>query len=195
MDENRLEQLRTLDWEAITAKVLKSALFRALLYGWDANSSLPNGKSVEDLVLEAISELWADPSRIREDLAIETQLGGMVRSKLWNLSQSADEDVVRTDAMEEIAIDDRKSDIEAVEIEDEFNRAIELLSVHPKINGKPEHELVLTAISCGAEDDVERIVSETEIPRDRVYQIRRELRALYPAIAIQLRKEREGTTA
>jgi len=194
MDQNSLEQLRTLDWEAITVKVLKSALFRALLYGWAANSSLPNGKSVEDVVLEAVSELWADPSRIRKDLAIETQLGGMVRSKLWNLSQSADEDVVRTDAMEEIAIDNRKNDSDAVDVKNEFDRAIELLSVHPKVNGKSEHKLVLTAISCGAEDDIDRIVSETEIPRDRVYQIRRELRVLYPAIASQLKNECEGTT-
>jgi hypothetical protein len=186
MDENRLEQLRTLDWEAITTKVLKSALFRSLLYGWDADSSLPNGKSVEDVVVEAICELWSDPSRICEDVAIEKQLDGMVRSKLWNLSQSADEDVVRTDAMEEVAVDHRKNATDEIDAKDEFDRAIELLSMHPKVTGKPEHELVLTAISCGAED-VDQIVTETEIPRERVYQIRRELRALYPVIAKQLR--------
>ena len=194
MDETRLEQLRTLDWEAITARVLKSALFRSLLYGWDVNSSLPNGKSVEDLVLEAVGGLWSDPSRIRDDVAIEKQLDGIVRSKLWNLSQSADEDVVRSEVIEEVAVDHRKNDTDEVDVKDEFDRAIELLSVHPKVKGKPEHELVLMAISCGAED-VDQIVSETEIPRERVYQIRRELRALFPAIAKQLTSECEGTSA
>ena len=194
MDEDRLEKLRTLDWKAITAKVLKSALFRSLLYGWDVNSSLPKGKSVEDLVLEAVADLWSDPSRIREDIAIEKQLDGMVRHKLWNLSQAADEDVVRKDAMEEVAIDHRKNDTHQVDVTDEFERAIELLSVHPKVQGKPEHELVLSAISCGA-DSVDQIVSETGLPRERIYQIRREFRDLYPAIAKQLRSECEGTSA
>ena len=193
MDENQLEQLRTQDWKAITAKVLKSSLFLALRYGWDTNSSLPNGKSIEDLVLESVSELWADPNRVHEKITIETQLKGMVRSKLWNLSQSADDNVVRSDALEDTAVDKRTNDTDAVDIRDEFDHAIELLSQHPKVQGKSEHELVLTAISCGAVD-VDQIVSETQIPRDRVYQIRRELRTLYPTVAKQLRKEPEGTT-
>lgn len=193
MHENRLGQLRTLDWGAITAKVLKSAFFHASRYGWDADSSLPNGKTLEDVVLEAVSDLWSDPARIRDDIGIETQLSGMVRSKLWNLSQSADEDVVRSDAMDEVAVDHREHHTDTVEVADEFDRAVELLAVHPKVKGKAEHELVLTAISCGAED-VDQVVSETEIPRERVYQIRRELRALYPTVAAQLRDEREGTT-
>lgn len=194
MDEDRLEKLRTLDWKGITAKVLKSALFRALRYGWDANSSLPKGKSVEDLVLEAVADLWSDPSRIREDIAIETQLDGLVRHKLWNLSQAADEDVVRKDAMEEVAVDHRKNGTHDVDVTDEFKRAIELLSMHPKVQGKPDHELVLSAILCGA-DSVDQIVSETGLPRERIYQIRRELRDLYPAVAKQLRSECEGTSA
>ena len=105
-----------------------------------------------------------------------------------------DEDVVRSDAMEEVAVDHRQHHTDAVEVADDFDRAVELLSAHPKVKGKAEHELVLAAISCGAED-VDQVVSETEIPRERVYQIRRELRALYPAVAAQLRDEREGTTA
>lgn len=191
MNEEGLHELRGQDWGAIGAKVLKTALCLAARYGWNAASSLPNGKSVEDLVLEAIAEIWANPGRIRRDLALTTQLTGIVRSKLWNLSQSADEDVARPDEFETVAVDGHKSSEAVVEDSDECARALELLSQHQKINGKDDHELVLTAISCGAWE-VDDIVKETQLPRERVYQVRREIRELFPLIAGQLRNERKG---
>lgn len=193
MNENGLEELRGQDWGAIAPKVLKTALCIAARYGWNASSSLPNGKSVEDLVLEAIADVWADPSRIRRDLALTTQLTGMVRSKLWNLSQSADEKVARPEEFEKVAIDRERPGEEVVDDGDECARAVELLSQHQKIKGKEDHELVLAAISCGMWE-VADIVKETQLARDRVYQVRREIRELFPQIAEQLRNEREGRT-
>lgn len=191
MNEEALEELRSQDWAAIGPKVLKTALCLAARYGWGADSSLPNGKSVEDLVLDAITEIWANPGRIRRDLAMTTQLTGIVRSKLWNLSQSADEDVARPDEFETVAVDGHKSGKAEVEDSDECARALELLSQHQKIKGKEDHELVLTAISCGAWE-VDDIVKETQLSRDRVYQVRREIWELYPLIAGQLRNVGEG---
>ena len=43
MDEKQLDSLRSLDWEDIAAKVLRSAYVYAARYGWNQNSSLPKG--------------------------------------------------------------------------------------------------------------------------------------------------------
>lgn len=193
MDEEALDELRSQDWGAIAAKVLKASLGLAARYGWSAASSLPNGKSVEDLVIDAIAEIWANPGRINRDLELTTQLTGIVRSKLSNLWRSRDKNVARPDAIETVAVDGSKSGEAEIEDSDECALALELLSQHPKIMGKEDHELVLTAISCGAWE-VDEIVKETQLSRDRVYQVRREMRELYPQIAGQLRNEGEGRT-
>lgn len=191
MDEKRLEELLAVEWQSIAAKVLKTALWLAARYGWNASSSLPNGKSVEDLVLEAIAELWADPSRIRDDLGLTAQLTSMVRSKLSNLATSADEDVTRSGELETVVVDRQKPGEEIVDDKDECAHAIAVLCEHPKVKGKEDHELVLMAISCGA-TEVEEIVKETGLPRERVYQVRREIRGLCAAIAGQPEDKREG---
>jgi hypothetical protein len=161
MDEKQLETLRTQDWDEVAAKVLNAAR-----------------------VFGAICEIWENPGRLNPSYSVTAQLKGIVKSKLWNLSQSADERVARTE-LHEVAV---SSDdwMEKADDRDEFDRAVELLGAHPKVKSKAELELVVAAISCGAMD-ADAIAKETELSRERVYQLLRELRAIYPDIARQLR--------
>ncbi|NQV29065.1 MAG: sigma-70 family RNA polymerase sigma factor [Rhodopirellula sp.] len=185
MDGEQLESLRSQDWEEIAAKVLSAAYVYATRYGWNRDSSLPNGKSVEDIVMEAIADIWGSPERINPSVPLTTQLKGIVRSKLWNQSQSTDEKVVRSDTMEETALASDPEPAHLVDQQDEFDRAMQLLAEHPKVKIKPDLELVVLALSCGAVE-VREIVDETGLTRERVYQLQRELRVIYPSIAEKL---------
>lgn len=189
MDEQKLNELKDQDWEVISAKVLASALYRARSYGWTAASSLPNGKSVEGLVMEAILDLFKHPERRSSDCSLTKQLTNMVRSKLSNLANSKDSEVVRTETIDEANFSPEQGPHEKLETQDEFDRAVELLAAHPKVQGKSDHELVVLALADGTDlHDVAVVVDATGLARERVYQIRRELREIYPNIKQQLQQ-------
>lgn len=188
MDEKQLESLRSLDWEEIAAKVTSAALFFGARYGWRRDSVLPGGKLIEDVVFEAIADLWADPTRLTARCDFPTQLKGIVRSKLWNLSQSGDEKVTRTSTLDENYASRTDGPEHVVDVRDEFDRVIELVSSHPKVKAKPELEDVVTAVACGAMD-VAAIAAMTNLPRDRVYQLQRELQPVYASVARELCEE------
>lgn len=189
MNEEGLNRLRALDWEEITAKLMLAAITMAVRYGWMPKSALPVGKSLEDVVAEAIADLWSQPDRLNPAVDVAVQLRGMVRSKLWNLSQCRDEDVRRSDDLSE-SVMVTAGGPETVDTTDEFQQAIELLQASPKVKGNDDLELVVLALSCGA-FDVDELVRETGLPRERIYQLQRELRAIYPTIAGQLRSKEQ----
>jgi hypothetical protein len=191
MDEEGLNRLRALDWEEVTATLMRAAITLAVRYGWTLKSVLPGGKSLEDVVAEAIADLWSQPDRLNPAVDVPVQLQGIVRSKLWNLSQCRDEDIIRSEDLSESTTVTAVG-TETVDTDDEFQRAIKLLQASPKVKGNDDLELVVLAMSCGA-CDVDELVRETELSRERIYQLRRELRAIYPTIAGQLRsKEQES---
>ena len=185
MNEDGLNRLRALDWEEVSAKLMLSAITLAARYGWTRGILLPRGKSIEDVVAEAIADLWNAPDRLNPTVDVTVQLYGIVKSKLWNLSQCLDEDIVRSDDLSESVSVTATGPVK-VETTDEFQRAIQLLQASPKVKGNDDLELVVLAMSCGAVE-VDELVRETQLTRDRIYQLRRELRAIYPTIAEQLR--------
>jgi hypothetical protein len=186
MNEEALGRLRSLDWEELSAKLMLSAQTLAVRYGWGRDSSLPCGMSLEDVTIEAICDIWTDPDRLKPGIEVFVQLRGIVRSKLWNLSQSLDEKVVRSDELSETA-SVSEGGIANFDTTDEFERALELLSESPRVKGNAELELVVLAMSCGAME-MDELVLETQLTRDRIYQLRRELRQTYLTIATRLGK-------
>lgn len=188
MDEQQLESLISQDWEEIAAKVANAALVFAARYGWKRDSVLPGGKSIEDVVFEAIADLLNDPGRLSDKWKITTQLKGIVRSKLWNLCKSADNRVARSATMDDEHPAKGHRPEHDVDLKDEFDRAMTLLSSHPKVKAKPELGEVVNAIWCGA-TDAASIADLANLTQDRVYQLQRELRAIYPSIARELDEE------
>lgn len=183
MDLKALHDFRSLDWEDIASKVLAAARVFAVRYGWNSDSVLPKGMSLKDLVLEAIAEIWEQSDRRSPKISVVAQLKGIVRSKLWNLSQCADERVARSgfdDHPDKPSAPEAKTDLR-----DEFERAIELLMAHPKVSKNPDLEMLVVALSAGI-TDVPELALECGLPASRIYQLQRELRAIYPSIARQL---------
>ncbi len=190
MDAEKIEELRNRDWDAIFLRVYKAARILAARYGWNENTSLPNGQMLEDLVIEAVKQLWESPQKVRDDIAITTQLATIVKGLLWNLSQSRDESVKRSDEVvcgraDDISIADAEERDYKAHVTDLFDRALELLRLHPKIRGKEDHELVLMAIEEGAIKP-QQIAEQTDLPVQRVYQITREIELTYPSISEKL---------
>ncbi len=184
MDEAKLESLRQLDWEEIAAKVANYA--RRLgwnLYGWRDGELLPKGQTMEDVVFEVIAEFWDNPDRFVAHCSLTTQLCGVVRQKLWNLSQSKES---KTTTREEVSEavggrEDAKLPDLDLQARDTFRRALDLLAEHPKVKGKSDHESVVTALACGMMDPDE-LERATGLSRQRIYQVQRELNDIYPAV-------------
>lgn len=184
MDEATLSKMRELDWREIAAKLLVSAISLAARYGWRQDSALPNGQSLIGVAQEAIAEIWENPDRINSDVSLGVQLKGIVRQKLWNLSQCADGKQIRSDDLSTVE-DTRGSGIDS---SSECQRVLDILLDSPKVKGNEDRELVVMAMMEGAFSPAD-IATKTGLTQTRVYQINRELREIYPSIADQLRRE------
>lgn len=196
MEDDELERLRALDWEEIAAKVANfAASWAGNHYGWNGEA-LAKGISPEDIACEAIEEFFQNPSRLPRDRTLTTFLCGIVKSKLWNASQWKEtRTTTREDDLETMAgFTTHPSPDVTVESSDAFSSAIALLSEHPAVKGKADHELVVTALGCGCFDPDE-LAKESSLPIKRIYQIQRELNAIYPAIKKQLLTEKGASHA
>jgi len=190
MNEDELDRLRALDWEEIAAKVANFAHSEARnRYGWDG-AAMAKGTSPEDLAFDAIAEFWQDPSRYAGRCSLTTFLCGIVRHKLWNAAKWEETRTTsREDDMEAVAgFTTNTSPDTAAGTSDTFAAAVILLSEHSAVKGKADHELVVTALGCGCFDPDE-LAKETGLPIKRIYQVQRELDAIYPAIKKQLLTE------
>lgn len=182
MEEADLERLRRMDWAVIAAQVLNFAR-RCVGNRGRQGEALPTGTSVEHLTRDAIAEFWQNPERCPQDCSLNVFLCGLVRHKVYNLFKR--QEALTTDRDAEIEDFEAPSGAAApdrvVAIKDEFMTAISLLSEDSAIKGKPDHQLVLTALSCGAFEAPE-LADATALPITRIYQIQREIRAVYPRI-------------
>ncbi len=187
MTEHKLEQIREMDWEEIAAKVANFARSEAhIRYGWNG-AAMPKGSSPEDLACDAIAEFWQNPSRLPETCELTTFLCGIIRQKLWNMSQWEETRTTqRVDELESVGgFASTASPDTAAETKDDFMAAINMLAEHPNLKGKPDHELVLTALSCGS-FSYDELAKDTGLPINRIYQVQRELNATYPDIKTKL---------
>ena len=177
-----LEQYRQVDWLEVAAKVANFTRRVLSARGW-SGELLPTGESPEDITYQAINEFWQEPHRKPPGCSLTTFLCGLARHKVWNLLQlSETKSTARTDELESIAGQDTAFAPDAASmVHDDFSTAITLLAEHPKVKGKPDHELDVTALGCGAFDPDE-LEKETRLTRSRIYQVQRELNDIYPDI-------------
>ena len=90
----KLDWLRTLDWEKLSAKLLNYAISKGRRYGWEEASMLPKGGSLIDIVHKVVEKAFRDLDETPED---ETELTRVlinrVSSSLYNHSKYPDEDI------------------------------------------------------------------------------------------------------
>ena len=188
--KKKVDWLRGLDWEEIGAKLLNYAKSRGSGYGWELNSMLPKGGSLEDIVHKAIEKAFVDLDETPEDeVELYRVLRNRVSSSLYNHSKYKDEDFERGDEIEEKFLDadsDHETDYDDIE---HFEHVLEHLAEHEKVKGDRELELMVAAFELRAFDTAE-IVELTGIKKERVYELRRKFRRdIYPSMAKHLMQE------
>lgn len=196
MDAKQLEFLRSQDWDDIAAKVLVSAIFWAKKYGWYPGKPMPQKMTPELIAKDVIADFWLEARTYNPKWNLVTQLRNIAKSKVSNLYGRKETSTTESFADPELKRpkqdrqDQRRPDTIA-EVRDDFDRAIELLSEHPKVKKSPDLQLVVLAMGCRYWE-VPDLARETKLPTGRIHQLKRELRDIYPTIAQKLKHDGGG---
>jgi hypothetical protein len=194
MDQGQLDYLREHQQE-IAVKLLSHTRTRAGVYGWP-KKSLPAGKDPENIVLEVVKDFLEERRHFNPEHEWEIQLKRAVNSKLWALHQRMEANAVSLDAGESddslkgYADDGIGPDVEAANNHD-MEVLFGMFRDHPKVKGNEELELLLMAVEDGAEKAPD-IAAATGISVDRVYEVRKKIKEIYPEV---MDKFHQGTEA
>jgi hypothetical protein len=189
MDSEQLEFLRKQDWENIAVKLGDWSIWCAQLFGWP-EKLLPLGKTPEDMAYDVINAFWNEDNTYNPKWALMTQLKRAVRRNYSNLFRL--ESVKKTSLFDEDdppdVADESLTPEETASIQNEFDKAIQALLLHPKVQRSDDLQLVVTAYACGFWDEAD-LARETGLKMERIYQLNRELKDIYPSIKKQLRQD------
>ena len=189
MDSEQLEFLRKQDWENIALKLVDWSFWCAQLFG-SPEKLLPLGKTPEDMAYDVIHAFWNEDNTYNPKWALMTQLKRAVRRNYSNLFRL--ESVKKTSLFDEDdppdVADESLTPEETASIQNEFEKAIQALLQHPKVQRSDDLQLVVTAFACGFWDEAD-LARETGLKMERIYQLNRELKDIYPSIKKQLRQD------
>ncbi len=119
-----------------------------------------------------------------------TQLKRAVRRNYSNLFRL--ESVKKTSLFDEDdppdVADESLTPEETASIQNEFDKAIQALLQHPKVQRSDDLQLVVTAYACGFWDEAD-LARETGLKTERIYQLNREPKDIYPSIKKHLRQD------
>ena len=150
----------------------------------------------EILAKDVIADFWLKNRTYNPKWNLVTQLRNVAKSKVSNLygrkeakttESFADPELKRP---EQDRADDRRPAVVA-ETKDDFDRAIQILSQQPKVIKSPDLQLILVAMACRFWE-VADLARETKLPTERIHQLKRELRDIYPTIAETLNNDGGG---
>jgi hypothetical protein len=183
-DEEALERLYGLDWNAIGLKLLVFARYWAKThYSWDEGTYLPEGKIPDDIVMEAIGAFWKGSRKWNSEVAVVTQLKGAIRSILWNLHKKKGSKLTSTEepAIFETHLDEQPDPASEYATDDFCKSIFEALYQHEEVLNNEELMMIVMAYEDGAES-IDDVVAKTAIPTRRVYELRRTLKGLKQSV-------------
>ena len=196
MDEGQLEFLKAHQQE-IGLKLLRFARWLAgTKYSWDEQSkTLPLGKDPQDIVCEVVDDFLHDVRHFNPKYDIEVQLRSAVRSELWALHQRVEANAIPVEQEDDGYLPrgyetDELAPDEAAMVKYDWKVLFELLRAHPKVKDDEELEFLLMAIEDGAETAPE-MARQTGIAVERIYEILKKLRKIYPIVKKQFHKGTE----
>ena len=183
-DEEVLERLYALDWNKNFLALLVFARYWAKThYFWKEGGYLPEGKTPQDIVTEAIGAFWSGARKWNREVVVMTQLKGAVRSILWNLHKKKGSKLTSTEdpAFFESELDDQPDPATEYAINDYCKSIFEALYQHEQVLNSEELMLIVMAYEDGAQS-IDDVVAKTEIPKGRVYELRRILKGLKQSV-------------
>jgi hypothetical protein len=190
-DEEALERLYALDWNQISLSLLVFARYWAKThYFWKDGTYLPEGKTPEDIVTEAVGAFWSGARKWNRQVAVVTQLKGAVRSILSNLHKKKGSKLTSTEepAFFESEHDDKPDPATEYATNDYCKSIFEALYQQEQVLNSEELMMIVMAYKDAAES-IDDVVAKTEIPKDRVYELRRTLKGLKQGVIEALNEE------
>jgi hypothetical protein len=196
MNEGQLEFLKAHQQE-IGLKLLRFARWLAATkYGCDEQGkTLPLGKDPANIVCEVVDDYLHDVRHFNPKHEIEVQLRRAISSELWALHQRIEASAIPIQNEDDGRLprgyetDELAPDGVAM-VDHDWKVLFELFRSHPKVKGDDELELLLMAIEDGA-DEAPEMAQQTGMTVERIYEIEKKLRIIYPSIMKQFHKGTE----
>jgi hypothetical protein len=190
MERSELETLKNQDWDTISLRLLEWT-YRILRihYGCTAMTALPCGETPEKIVDDLIRAYFQGVRRVNPAHPLEVQLRRGVRSRLWAIhrrKEAKETEPVETDETQELS-DTAPTPAGETESDDACKTIFELLLAHPKVQKSEDLSLLVMAFQDGVEDEKD-LATATGLTVARIYQLKRELRVIYPTIKSKLQK-------
>lgn len=175
--------------EELGFKVLLHARLLAAKYGWRDDRPLPLGKDPEDIVFAVFEDFVRGKRNFNPKYSVEIQLKRAVQSELWALHRKAEAHAVPLieGVDNKLYADIGPGPDEAAMAQHDWEALFRLFLNHPVVKGDQELQRVLTAVENGAER-AEEIAQSSGIRIERVYELTRKLRKIYPKVMVAFNK-------
>jgi hypothetical protein len=167
-----------------TYRVLK------ISYYYAANPALPRGETPEGIVEKLVQAYLDGTRKINPEVPLELQLRNAVRSRLSALHRCKEAKTTSA-AFQEMAANvelEAPSPSQLAEVNDSRDMIFNLLRTHPKVLKSLHLRRVVDAFARGIEDEDE-LAKATKLPISRIYELRKQLREIYPVIRLKLQRE------
>jgi hypothetical protein len=159
-------------------------------YGWSPSHPLPEGKDPEQVVDEVLRAYLTGTRNLSEEWPVEAQLKRGIESRLWALHQRLGSQAVSFDLLSTgangIAAEGPSTDFEAADNHD-TRILFQLLRQTPDVQECSELQAMVAAVERGS-DDPHSQSEGTGIPIPRIYELRRRLKAILPAVLSDFNK-------
>lgn len=154
---------------------------------------MPAGKTPEDVACDVYVAFRQGERKFADDVPMWVQLKSAAKSILWNLHARKEGKV--TSAQEpgffEPLMDGRADQAEALESEEFCTALLTGLYADQKVKKSAELTALVQAIESGA-DGVEELVEQTKLPKERVYELRRQLKPIAESVLKRLKRTENG---
>jgi len=192
MKQNSAEhEFRDSDWKAVGLRLLVFARYWAKAhYGWCDGNLLPTGKTPEDVACEVYAAYARGERKFSGEAAMWVQLKSSVKSVLWNLHQLKEGKITRAEEPEffEPMSDGNPGPEAALRSEEFCERFFELLYADSRVKKNSEFKKTIQALENGAQT-VAEFVKETGLRTARVYELRRQLKAVAESVLNKMNRE------
>lgn len=161
-------------------------------YGWSPGKVLPRGKDPETVVDDVIRKYLQGDRNFSANHSVEAQLKKGVESWLSAIHSSKDAATVSLEAMtkatgQEVRSDQAQPDSDVMNSHD-TQVLFGFLLENSTVRKNEELQLLVMAIEDGA-DDPESQSAATDLPIGQIYELRKKLRAITPAVLDKFNQE------
>lgn len=192
-EEESLEYLRQNQQRLALVMLRHCLILLRLNYGWSPERMLPDGKDPESLVEDVIRKYIEGDRIFSSQHSVEAQLKKGVQSWLSAIHQTKSAKSASYDALTEAYEDEPISSDEPSPADSAANAhdtkvLFGLLLESPAVKKSEDLQLLVMAIEDGADDTASQSKA-TDLPVERIRELRKKLKTVVPAILAEFNKQ------